>query len=173
MILAWVLQVYVQVWSIQGRNCNRKSVFHRKCVLVSTCLFQHHTQWSFYRSNQTSFMTIWIGMKDTSTVLLVYVPVWTIQGRNCNQKWTSTRIIVCVSTSLLQHHTQWSFSRSKQTSFTTIWIGMNDTIVWVCQAYVQVCSIQGRNCNRKSELLTGSAYSSNMSASTSHTMKLL
>ena len=59
-------------------------------MCVFTSLLQHHTQWSFYRSNQTSFMTIWIGMNDTSMVLLVYVPVWSFQGRNCNQKWTFT-----------------------------------------------------------------------------------
>ena len=83
------LQAYEQVCSIQGRNCNRKSVF-LPSAYSSTCLFQHHTQWSFCSSKQTSFVTIWIGMNDTSMVLLVYIPVWSIQGRNCNQKWTFT-----------------------------------------------------------------------------------
>ena len=125
-------------------------------VCVSTSLLQHHTRWSFSRSNQTSFMTIWIGMNDTSMVLLVYVPVWSIQGRNCNQKWTSNPQEVCVSTSLLQHHTQWSFSKSNQTSFMTIWIGMNDTSM-VLLVYVPVWSIQGRNCNQK-WTFTGSVW---------------
>ena len=88
MILVWVCK-YMNKFAESRAGTVLENVFLQSAY-SSTWLFQHHTQWSFSRSNQTSFMTIWIGMNDTSMVLLVYVPVWSIQGRNCNQKWTST-----------------------------------------------------------------------------------
>ena len=123
-----------------------KSVF-LPSAYSSTCLFQHHTQWSFCSSNQTSFMTIWIGMNDTSMVLLVYVPVWSIQGRNCNQKRTFTGS-VWFNLQLYFSTTPNEASLDPTKLLYTIWIGMNDTSM-VLLVYVPVWSIQGRNCNQK------------------------